>query len=71
MAGKVMQGSLVREGDEIPSSLAVMVVQAQCSCDIQLAFLGFDTHASIIGCQAPGFVQRAAVNPARSGRKQR
>ena len=26
---------------------------------------------SIRGCQAPGFVQRAAANPARSGRKQR
>ena len=27
--------------------------------------------ASIGSCQAPGFVQRAAANPARSGRKQR
>jgi hypothetical protein len=27
--------------------------------------------ASMRGCQAPGFVQRAAANPARSGRKQR
>jgi choline dehydrogenase-like flavoprotein len=31
----------------------------------------FDPHDSMRGCQAPGFVQRTAVNPARSGRKQR
>jgi len=31
----------------------------------------FDPHASMRSCQAPGFVQRMAVNPARSGRKQR
>ena len=29
------------------------------------------SHVSMDGCQAPGFVQRPAVNPARSGRKQR
>ena len=28
-------------------------------------------HVRIKSCQAPGFVQRMAVNPARSGRKQR
>ena len=31
----------------------------------------FGSHVSMDGCQAPGFVQRPAVNPARSGRKQR
>jgi len=33
---------------------------------------GYTFEAGSIGsCQAPGFVQRAAANPARSGRKQR
>jgi len=30
-----------------------------------------ERFASMVVCQAPGFVQRAAANPARSGRKQR
>jgi len=31
----------------------------------------FGQFASMVDCQAPGFVQWAAANPARSGRKQR
>jgi hypothetical protein len=59
---QIADGADARPGDGVLRrqlySLAARLARAQSS-------------ASIGSCQAPGFVQRATANPARSGRKQR